>query len=67
VIEVYRKTNLMVCVLWDPMPDVKGSEELSATNAILLSRKWRKKTEDGEWMLTLLFKMNLMMKMIQRT
>ena len=28
-----------VCVLWDPMPDVEGSEELSETDAILLPSK----------------------------
>ena len=36
-----------VHVLWDPMPDVEGSEELSETNAILLTCKWRKETEGG--------------------
>ena len=35
------------CILWDPMPDVEGSEELSETNAILLLCKWRKETEGG--------------------
>ncbi len=29
------------------MPDVKGSEKLSKTNAILLPSKWRKETEGG--------------------
>ena len=37
----------MVCVLWDPMPDVEGSEESSETNALLLPSKWRKETEGG--------------------
>ena len=37
----------MVCVLWDPMPDVEGSVESSETNAILLLSKWRKETEGG--------------------
>ena len=36
-----------VRVLWDPMPDVEGSEESSETNAILLPSKWRKETEGG--------------------
>jgi hypothetical protein len=37
----------MVCVLWDPMPDVEGSEESSKTNTIPLPSKWRKETEGG--------------------
>ena len=36
-----------VRVLWDPMPDVEGSEESSETNVILLPSKWRKETEGG--------------------
>jgi hypothetical protein len=48
VIEIYAgKQKPTVCVLWDPMPDVEGSEELSETNAILLLSKWRKETEGG--------------------
>ncbi len=37
----------MVRVLWDPMPDVEGSEESSEANAILLPRNWKKETEGG--------------------
>ncbi len=37
----------MVRVLWDPMPEVEGSEESSETNAIFLPSKWRKETECG--------------------
>ncbi len=48
VIEIYiRKQKPTVHVLWDPMPDVEGSEESSETNAILLPSKWRKETEGG--------------------
>ena len=48
VIEIYTgKQKPTVRVLWDPMPDVEGSEESSETNAILLPSKWRKETEGG--------------------
>jgi len=48
VIEIYTgKQKPMVRVLWDPMPDVEGSEESSETNAIRLTSKWRKETEGG--------------------
>jgi hypothetical protein len=48
VIEIYTgRQKPTVCVLWDPMPDVEGLEELSETNAILLPSKWRKETEGG--------------------
>jgi hypothetical protein len=46
VIKVYTgRQKPTVRVLWDPMPDVKGLEELSETNTILLPSKWRKETE----------------------
>ena len=49
VIEIYTgRQKPTVRVLWDPMPDVEGSEELSETNAILLPRKWR--TINRGWM-----------------
>ena len=48
VIEVYTgRQKPTVCVLWDPMPDVEGSEESPETNAILLPSKWKKDIEDG--------------------
>ncbi len=48
VIEIYiGRQKPTVRVLWDPMPDVEGSEESSETNAILLPSKWRKETEGG--------------------
>jgi hypothetical protein len=48
VIEVCTgRQKPMVCVLWDPMPDVEGLEESSETNALLLLSKWRKETEGG--------------------
>ena len=48
VIEIYTgRHKSTVRVLWDPMPDLEGSEESSETNAILLPRKWRKETEGG--------------------
>jgi hypothetical protein len=48
VIEIYiGRQKPTVCVLWDPMLDVEGSEETSKTNAILLPSKWRKETEGG--------------------
>jgi len=69
VIEIYTgKQKPTVCVLWDPMPDVEGSEELSETNAILLPSKWRKETEGGWRMdVDIMFKMNLMKKMMRMT
>jgi hypothetical protein len=40
VIEVYTgRQKPTVRVLWDPMPDVEGSEESCETNAILLPSK----------------------------
>ena len=48
VIEVYKeRLKPIVCVLWDPMPDVEGSEESSETDVILLPSKWRKEVEGG--------------------
>jgi hypothetical protein len=39
----------MVVVLWDPMPDVKGKEDLSdETQQVLAPRKWNKDVE-GAW------------------
>ncbi len=40
VIEIYTgKQKPTVCVLWDPMPDVEGSEELSDYLGIKIERK----------------------------
>jgi hypothetical protein len=48
VIEVYKeRLKPIVCVLWDPMPDVEGSEESSEMDVILLPSKWRKEVEGG--------------------
>jgi hypothetical protein len=48
VIEVYKeRLKPIVRVLWDPMPDVEGSEESSETDVILLPSKWRKEVEGG--------------------
>ena len=38
-----------VVVIWDPMPDVKGKEDLSdETQQVLAPRKWNKDVE-GAW------------------
>jgi hypothetical protein len=44
-----EKAKPTVVVLWDPMPDVKGKEDLSnETQQVLAPRKWNKDVE-GAW------------------
>ncbi len=43
-----------VCMLWDPMPDIAGSEELSETDVIQPPNKWRKEMEGG-WRMSVSF------------
>jgi hypothetical protein len=41
-------------MLWDPMPDIAGSEELSETDVIQPPNKWRKEMEGG-WRMSVSF------------
>ena len=49
VIEVYSdRAKPTVRVLWDPTPDIEGSEETSESDQILLPGKWNRDV-DGAW------------------
>ncbi len=46
-----EKVKPTIVVLWDPMPDVKGKEDLSdETQQVLAPRKWNKDVEGARRM-----------------